>query len=773
MAATRPQFATMQHSNKSSTAKHKTDQLVDAVIRARLRSQSFDKLADPNLRDLNDEIENQIHALRAHSSRSLSTEQLGLLNSAGLGLWNWCTQGMRREDDKPLPALDRFFCLVRVLSFSMLILAQRVDESPSRPIIIHLERLAIKTGRSCIANNELDLGLWALQKAVEYNGVLQHMQHLPSEESYTCCYFEAWKEDRMDVAEHLYASVEKLIHKTNTVSIENLSDAVFEIGRDLAQKKNYSLAIKWIERAHDLINGQDITQLSRDAIELRFAISQALIQVYLDVGTPDYIDRAENHIAYIENEVGEKLIVLLFRAEVLLRSPAEVFDSKGYADILRRMMKAVDMSESSFKLLMHHIRKLDEKCHPAAVSVLDEFLKTCILATLRESWIDKAIILLTHMTIRDGSLESIEALGTMYDQVEPSTGKLLSANTAAGIQALLWKKADAEFSQDQFDSASQWCKLALHSVLEKSGPSNASKMARKMLLCAIQQNNLPVASDILQTMSDATLREPMTAYLAFKVALKQQDADGALRCLRHVSDASLSDPQYLFACCLEAQQAQDKIITIEVLRCIVAKNESLSSSSIHLPALLRALIRLEVSVLRDEKIADIDRSSLAEDICNIFNSAVKKIKADRQDNKSDKVFNIDELNWFCKNAYNLGLENSMVWEARHVIAVLECCLSIISSYPPDIPAQTVADISLRGLFCNFMAATVLLALARSEDNIESRLQNYLSMRCHVQHFYTGLEPRLEALDETSREDLLSKFSTLLVFEFEAATCLKS
>lgn len=84
-----------------------------------------------------------------------------------------------------------------------------------------------------------------------------------------------------------------------------------------------------------------------------------------------------------------------------------------------------------------------------------------------------------------------------------------------------------------------------------------------------------------------------------------------------------------------------------------------------------------------------------------------------------------------------------------------------------------ADISLRGMFCNFMAATVLLALARSEDNTEQRLQDYLSMRRHVQRFHEELELRLETLDEASREDLQTKLSTLLVFEFEAATCLQS
>ncbi|KAI0539329.1 meiosis protein SPO22/ZIP4 like-domain-containing protein [Xylaria digitata] len=584
---------------------HKMLALIFQEFSSDLCARSFEKATESDLLDLSSEIENRIQSLKTYSPRSLNSEHHNRLNATGLSLWNWCTREKRREDNNLPSTRDRFFTLVRVLSFSMLVLAQRNDANSPRSIA-HLERLAIKTGRSCIASNELDLGLWSLQKAVEYNGLLQSLQNSSPEESLICSQFEAeyytlrivlaWKEDRMDVAENLYANVKKLIEHADTALAEKLADSLFEIGRDLTLKKNSVLAAKWLERALELINVQEISQLSRDAIELRLAVSQALIQAYLDIGTPDYIDRAENHIAYIEDELGDKLIVLLFRTEVLLRSPAEVFDSKAYADILRRMMRVVDISESSFKLL---------------------------------------------------------------------------------------------------------------------------------------------------------------------VALKQEDVDSASRCLEQISEASSSDPQYLYACCLEAQLAQAKTITIKALQLVILKHQFHSSNHIYLPALLRVLIRLEVSILYDEQEIDTDRGSLVGDICNIFKTTVSEIGKERRDSNSKKIFTVEELDWFSKNAYNLGLKNVTVWEARHVVTILECCLSIISSYPPDIPAQMSADISLRGMFCSFMAATTLLALARSEDNVELQLQDYLNMRRHVQHFHEVLELRLDSLEETSREDLQTKLSTLL------------
>jgi hypothetical protein len=240
----------------------------------------------------------------------------------------------------------------------------------------------------------------------------------------------------MDVAEHLYGSVEKLIQNIDLALVEKLADALFEIGKDLARKKDSVLAARWLERTYELINSQEMGLLSRDAIELRLATSQVLIQVYLDMGTTDGLDRAENHIAYVESELGDKLVVLLFRIEVLLHSPAEVFDSKAYTDILRRMVRTVEMSESTFKLLMHHIRKLDEKNNSAAISALDEFLTTCVLATEQEQWIDKAIILRAHMAVREGSIESVQSLEAVLNDVQPTTGKPLSVNSAASIQTV-------------------------------------------------------------------------------------------------------------------------------------------------------------------------------------------------------------------------------------------------------------------------------------------------------------------------------------------------
>lgn len=81
--------------------------------------------------------------------------------------------------------------------------------------------------------------------------------------------------------------------------------------------------------------------------------------------------------------------------------------------------------------------------------------------------------------------------------------------------------------------------------------------------------------------------------------------------------------------------------------------------------------------------------------------------------------------------------------------------------------------SLRKLFCEFSATTVLVALARGEDNIEAQLQEYLRIRKHVDAYYTVIQEIVEKMDQNAQEDLNRKLSILLAYDFEAACRLRA
>ncbi|RYP55629.1 hypothetical protein DL769_010097 [Monosporascus sp. CRB-8-3] len=558
-------------------------------------------------------IKNQIDVIKTYSLRNPDSHRHRKLDTAGTNLWNLCTQLMRQgQDESPPTAKSKLLTFARTFAFFALALAQGSDANALGDLV-RLAKLAVKSSKSCIEAEQFQLALLLLQKAADYNGAMQKLpKGLPEEELQECKRLEAeylmlrlvlsWKEDRLDVTDHMYSKVEKLEHIMGIPLMEAFADTLFEIGKTLAARNDFSLATKWLDRAYNAINSQGLDQLSREAVELRMAISQALVHAHLNAGTNQSFQKAENLVAYMESEIGDKLTVLLLRLELLLKSPAEVFDSPGFAAVLRRLIRTTDISETTFKIVLHHVRILDSKSPTLACEILDYFFGTRVLRSHRKEWIEKVAVFRTQMaTSRRDTAESIQSLAMILDAIEENNNQPLGAEAAVSLQTLIWKKIESSFAQKQLDIAEAWCRTALNPALRKTGK---------------------------------------------------------------------------------------------------------------------------------------------------------------------KLFAVNELDWFCKNAYNVGIENTASWHPRYLVRLFRCCLAIIAEYPKDIGAQASSDLALRGMFCNFMAAVAFACLARSEDNVEVQLQSYLNMRKHVKDFDAGYEDCIGTLDGECRDDIRTKLSTLLVFDFE-------
>lgn len=138
------------------------------------------------------------------------------------------------------------------------------------------------------------------------------------------------------------------------------------------------------------------------------------------------------------------------------------------------------------------------------------------------------------------------------------------------------------------------------------------------------------------------------------------------------------------------------------------------------------------------------------------------------------LFHVKELEWFCQNAYNLGLKHASDWDLRSIARILIACSTLISKFPEDITAELASDLLLRSIFCNFLTSSALVALARAEDNQEQQLQNYLAARGHIAEADKEIQLQLQSknVDQASAKDLLGKLAQLLALDFEAAVALK-
>lgn len=73
----------------------------------------------------------------------------------------------------------------------------------------------------------------------------------------------------MDTAEHMFLKCKELKDALHPGTAETLADLLYEIGKDSLNKRNYEAASRWLERAYDTLEEQEMELLSPEAGELR------------------------------------------------------------------------------------------------------------------------------------------------------------------------------------------------------------------------------------------------------------------------------------------------------------------------------------------------------------------------------------------------------------------------------------------------------------------------------------------------------------------------
>jgi hypothetical protein len=254
------------------------------------------------------DLQSQIRGLPLLPSPTLTARQ-DELDRLGTELWNISTR-LRRDDpasdgktkaDAPRKVLVA--CLLRVFAFFLLDSAAVQARNHPRKSCIRLMKVALKAARVCIERNEPNHATKILERAAEYQDVLGKDSDGTNDQEKELAnrlrveYFavrttlvgfaagaswadvvrrpltqrQAWRQDRMDMAEHMFSKCKQLITALTPTTAESLADLMFEIGKDNLTKRNYETAVRWLERAHDLLGEQDLELLSPEAGELRLS----------------------------------------------------------------------------------------------------------------------------------------------------------------------------------------------------------------------------------------------------------------------------------------------------------------------------------------------------------------------------------------------------------------------------------------------------------------------------------------------------------------------
>lgn len=333
----------------------------------------------------------------------------------------------------------------------------------------------------------------------------------------------------------------------------------------------------------------------------------------------------------------------------------------------------------------------------------------------------------------------------------------------------------------------------MHPIFTNSGEANQGKFSRKLITCALDLNDTGKARQVFESMSDNVKNHFLTRYLTFKISLIDQDHDLGCESIQHLSQLSDSSEgrDILYACIREAQLAGDRQCALAALQAIIGSWKDDEATPSNLPSILRCSIRLIQSIEEEGNTREVhlQNTVYADDLCCLFEKGICSITsceavsdsidvaaecAERNPQDGDsKLFTVFELHWFRKNAYNLGVLKCETWGIGYILRIFKACLAFSCFYPTDLSAPDDSEIAIMAMRCHFIISSALISLSRTEDKVEEHLQHYLAARRHIREFDAMLETKVDTtLEESVMIDLIAKLSTLLVFDFEAATALK-
>ncbi|KAF1978032.1 SPO22-domain-containing protein [Bimuria novae-zelandiae CBS 107.79] len=735
-------------------------------------------------RALADDLQAQICSLPLSASSALTAKQ-NEFERLGTSLWNLATR-LRRDEDQPDGSVteqaarkNRALGLLRVFSFLLLDSAgSQSTKGQKRKNCIRLMKIALKAAKWCIQNKKVEDATKVLERAAEYQEVLsaegENDDGAESElgERLRVEYFAlrtalAWRSDRMDTAEYMFAKCKQLSRFVTASAAEDIADLLYEMGKDLSARHNYESAIQWLERAHDILGEQNFEMLGAEAGELRLSIMQNIVQAYMKFKTEESRTKAWHMLQLLEVDYKDKMSISLLKLEMLF-SESTVDTDQVYLT-LHRMIRTIVLNERNFKNVMHQIHKLKDHNNVTACKLLDILIETRLFREEKDAWIEKAVITRVWIScitfIAEGAMEQVREL---FDMVHRNVKTAFSAQATHAAQTLLWKQVEANFSQGQHQEAESWCGICLHSLFDKAGEINKSKIAsRKMILCALARHDYPAAREIFSNMSDPSREDRLTRYLMYKVALYENNSDLAVECLDSVCRQSSKDTTLLYACVVEAQQSGNKQQGMVALEKLLEKYNGSALADVHLPALLRMTLRLLMSELIKDGSLDRD---IFEQICKTFEAASTHAKASRRrpSNPVREQFNAEEFGWFSKNAYNLAIKYCAEVPPQNLVQLLVACVEFIRLFQESDQSNKQDDLHLRLMFCHYLLSCAFVTLARAEDNMQYCIQYYLQVSKHGREFRNLGTEHIDTLSGSSKADMTAKHSQVVKLELESA-----
>lgn len=251
---------------------------------------------------------------------------------------------------------------------------------------------------------------------------------------------------------------------------------------------------------------------------------------------------------------------------------------------------------------------------------------------------------------------------------------------------------------------------------------------------------------------------------------------------------------------MEAQERDNKPVTLAAMKLILQKisqetpasDEDHDESGIHIPALLRCVIRLMIFDI-DKNFSEEDQIEKTDQLCRYFENSYDMAKQSLNRKVHDSAFTFDkeEYEWFSRTAYNTALKSCKSWPAECTLRLSEISLKFLDLYEQAMKqtrqtsAVMVDAILWQQIAAMYLTASAAVCLARERLAIFEQRELYQSTLRHTKAFSAAASKYLvflsssaaaslgDEIDAKKRTmDVNAKMAAMLSFEFEAAVNLE-
>ncbi|CAK3888277.1 hypothetical protein DOTSEDRAFT_119511 [Lecanosticta acicola] len=685
----------------------------------------------------------------------------------GTELWNSVAAPLQEEGSD-----RRWGASVRLFAFLLLETVHRLRRNKKGDQTCRVLKIGLRTARLCLEVEDVDLAVTTFERVALYADTasdaplmqishtednrrteLERVLHALTGEYHLLRLMCEWKRNRLDLTELWY----KKINLTKPAADLHLkaADLFLEIGNSLSVHRKGNQAIQWFDRAFAALTECDLETQEhasyQERAELFLSVGIAYVDELSKSSNPSNWHRACEVVGHLERtqELRTRIAVPIAKIKVLaLNNPDDVDEITA---ALSRITKLSVLTDSNFKIVMQTFHKASAVSLPSTLTVLRSFIVSRLLPGLDDTrvWLEKATVayILFMIPKTPGSPDAPSSdLKALLDSIASSTNLRFSARATHAIQALFWKAG--------------WDSLLRHTLLENSGPINKARIGRRLIQNALNKDQLDAAREAFFDMPSAARKEPVSRYLAFKLALRLNDEDLALSSLAVVTKAARSDPTHLYACLLAATESESRRFAVAALEALLDQRPN----GVYLPSLLRCTARLLIKEVGSE---GRDANEVAEQLLQVFEVAAKNTEEIRQ-LPNDKWR--AEVQWWSKNAYNLAIKLCAHVHPEYILRMLDVCTRFLDCHPDDIGLMQQDGLEKRRMMCSFLSTTALIVLGRTvEDSPDYTTQCFLHAQQRISSFKTLYAKLSESVQDPKSQE---RAFSMLKFEIECILRLR-